>query len=157
MWKATVLPQIGLIFSVSNLLKLIIPEHLMFLFQKTLFKGTLQAESELFLSCRGPEGTRIKPHSIIRPPPLSPFSSSHRSWGARLQHNITGRSHRWFRSHLREEHSASGSCHPGRPAEGRRPAAGGETARRFGCAQDCSLSVISDGAELWEQPMRSEH
>lgn len=75
------------------------------------------------LSCQGAEGIES---FCLKIKPSSPYFSSHRSRGTRLQYNISGRSHRWLGTHLREEHSASGSCHPRWPPQGRRQVAGGE-------------------------------
>lgn len=107
-------------------------------------RRTMPAQCELIhssLSCRGAEGIKqflfcleIKPHSIIKT--ASPYRSFHRSWGTRLQYNVTGRSHRRLGTHLREEHSASGSCHPRWPPQGRRQVAGGEKVKvQLMCAQ----------------------
>lgn len=86
------------------------------------------------LSCRGEEGLKElqlvpqdKTRSHYKTPSL--YWSSHRSRGARLQYNITGRSHRRLGTHLCEEHSAAGSRDPRWPPQGRRQVAGGEKAQ----------------------------
>lgn len=76
-----------------------------------------------------------------------------RSRGVRLQHHVAGRSHRWLGAHLREEHPAARSRHPGRPAEGGRQAPGGQLVRdwRRGGAKGRSLSQTQAGATLETQ------
>lgn len=96
------------------------------------------------LNCRRAEGIKIK--TRVHHKACSPYLSSHRSRGAGLQYNITGCSHRRFGTHLREEHSASGSCHPRRPPQGRRQVAGGENAQ---CICVCRSAHLVWSPMMW--------
>lgn len=112
------------------------PQHFTYVAQTYIIsRKTMPAENELIhssLSHGAAEGIERsccflpKDKTTFYHKTCSPHFSSCRTRGTRLQYNVSRRSHRRVGTHLREEHSASGSCHSRWPPEGRRQVAGGE-------------------------------